>query len=34
MGNLKHEAHGRDMRKKNTDFSKGGYQGFMGEDIN
>ena len=32
--NVKHEAHSRDVRKKNTKVQKGGYIGFMGEDIN
>eukprot|EP00356_Strombidium_inclinatum_P007163 CAMPEP_0170484686 /NCGR_PEP_ID=MMETSP0208-20121228/4092_1 /TAXON_ID=197538 /ORGANISM="Strombidium inclinatum, Strain S3" /LENGTH=300 /DNA_ID=CAMNT_0010758075 /DNA_START=26 /DNA_END=928 /DNA_ORIENTATION=+ len=32
--NVKHEAHGRDVRKKNTVVKKGGYIGFQGEAIN
>ena len=32
--NIPHEAHGRDVRKKNTLVQKGGYIGFMGHDIN
>lgn len=34
QANLKHEATGREVRKKNTKVKKGGYQGFMAEDIN
>jgi len=33
-GNLKHDATGRDVRKKNTKVEKGGYIGFMGSKIN
>lgn len=33
-GNVKHDAHGRDVRKKNTAVRKGGYIGFMGAKIN
>ena len=33
-GNIPHEAHGRDVRKKNTVAKKGGYIGFVGDDIN
>jgi len=33
-GNIKHEATGRDVRKKNTKFEKGGYIGFNADDIN
>jgi len=32
--NLKHEATGRDVRKKNTKTEKGGYIGFQGNRIN
>lgn len=32
--NLVHEATGRDVRKKNTKTEKGGYIGFMGQNIN
>jgi len=32
--NIKHEAHGRDVRRKNTKTSKGGYIGFMDDNIN
>lgn len=32
--NTKHDATGRDIRKKNTKVKKGGYQGFQGDDIN
>lgn len=32
--NMKHEATGRDVRKKNSKTSKGGYLGFMGDQIN
>jgi len=32
--NLSHEATGRDVRKKNTKTHKGGYIGFMGDQIN
>lgn len=32
--NLKHEATGRDVRKKNTKVKKGGYIGFQGDEIN
>lgn len=32
--NMPHEATGRDVRKKNTVTSKGGYIGFMGAKIN
>ena len=32
--NLKHDAHGRDVRKKNTKVEKGGYIGFQGTEIN
>uniref|UniRef100_A0A7S3CJW3 Large ribosomal subunit protein uL30-like ferredoxin-like fold domain-containing protein n=1 Tax=Strombidium rassoulzadegani TaxID=1082188 RepID=A0A7S3CJW3_9SPIT len=32
--NVKHEAHGRDVRKKNTVVKKGGYVGFQAEQIN
>lgn len=31
---LKHEAHGRTVRKKNTSAEKGGYEGFLGDKIN
>lgn len=34
LANLKHDATGRDVRKKNTKVKKGGYQGFMADDIN
>ena len=33
-GNMKHEAHGREVRKKNTGAEKGGYEGFLGDKIN
>lgn len=33
-GNIKHDATGRDIRKKNTKTEKGGYIGFMGQGIN
>lgn len=33
-GNIKHEATGKDIRKKNTKSEKGGYIGFLGEAIN
>ena len=32
-GNTKHEATGRELRKKNTVVKKGGYIGFMGDNI-
>ena len=32
--NIPHDATGRDVRKKNTVVKKGGYIGFMGDDIN
>ena len=32
--NVAHDAHGRDVRKKNTPVLKGGYVGFMGQQIN
>ena len=32
--NMKHEATGRDVRKKNSKTSKGGYIGNMGDQIN
>ena len=32
--NIKHDATGRDVRKKTTRVEKGGYIGFMGDDIN
>ena len=32
--NMKHEASGREIRKKNTKVEKGGYIGFMAEKIN
>jgi len=32
--NVAHDAHGRDVRKKNTVVTKGGYIGFMGQQIN
>lgn len=32
--NIVHEAHGRDVRKKNTKVKSGGYVGFMQTDIN
>jgi hypothetical protein len=31
---MKHEATGRDVRKKNSKTSKGGYIGNMGDQIN
>lgn len=32
--NIAHEATGREIRKKNTKVEKGGYIGFMADDIN
>ncbi len=32
--NIAHDAHGRDVRKKNTMVVKGGYVGFMASEIN
>jgi hypothetical protein len=32
--NIKHEATGREIRKKTTKVEKGGYIGFMGPNIN
>jgi hypothetical protein len=32
--NVVHEAHGREYRKKNTVVKKGGYIGFMANQIN
>jgi large subunit ribosomal protein L7e len=32
--NIKHDATGRDVRRKNTKTEKGGYIGFMGPEIN
>ena len=32
--NIKHDATGRDVRKKNTKVEKGGYIGFMQDKIN
>jgi hypothetical protein len=31
---VKHEAHGRDVKKTTTRSSKGGYLGFIGGEIN
>ena len=33
-GNIRHDATGREIRKKNTKVKKGGYQGFQGDEIN
>jgi len=33
-GNTKHEATGRELKRKTTKVHKGGYLGFMGEKIN
>ena len=32
--NIKHDANGREIRKKNTRTEKGGYIGYMGPAIN
>jgi len=32
--NIAHDATGRDVRKKNTRVEKGGYVGFMAQNIN
>jgi len=31
---VKHEAHGRDVKKTTTKSTKGGYMGFVGAEIN
>lgn len=33
-GNILHQNTQREVRKKNSKVKKGGYQGFMGEQIN
>lgn len=33
-GNIVHQNTQREVRKKNSKVNKGGYQGFMGEQIN
>ena len=34
QSNVKHDATGNDVRKKNTKFEKGGYIGMQGDEIN
>ena len=34
MANTKHDATGREIKKKTTRVQKGGYLGMMGSDIN